>query len=165
MSNILELNQLIKVDHSMLDISGDCEEFDCGASGLLSLGTIQWMSDKDKYDNQVSLISLPDGQKFRMVHHTNKWDYRYATVYGGYKKFMKFIYRGTENDCATNDIELGGYKMSWGDGDPIHIANHPDGPDLTTILNQIHESNYSRTLFILNVLSHAGLVDACWSRR
>lgn len=166
--SVNEIMQFLSIYNSksgnaaMLNISGDAEEFDCGTSGTLGLGTIEWMCDKDKHDNKVSRIMLPDGTRYRMVHHNNDWWYRYATVYGGYNKFMRLPYRGSERDTVMNTIQLGGYKMGWGDGEPGAYENHPEGPNLSAIFDQIHEGEYSCTLFILNVLLHAGNIDACW---
>lgn len=149
----------------MILLSTIGEEDGNGIVGWLGLGFIKWNEQTDKYDNKVSLIQLPDGTGYRMVHHKSTGYYEYATIYAGHNKFMRFKYRETQLDSQANTISLGGYSMSWGDGDPMHAENHPDGPDLRPILSQITESDYCKTQFILNVLFHAGNVDACWDSK
>lgn len=160
----MQTKDFAKVSHK-LPSAEDADytlEFERGTTGQLGLGIIEWMCDKDKHDNVVSRIMLPDGTKFRMVHHNNAWNYRYATVYGGFNKFMRFTARSSERDTQMNTAQLGGYKMGWGDGEPSLIENHPDGPDLSRVCNCIHEGELHYTFFILNVLLHASHIDACW---
>lgn len=152
-------------DYEGGDLTADHEEFCTGKVGWLTLGVIEWKVDSDRHDNKVSIITMPDGTKYRMVHHRSQSYYEYATIYAGRNKFMRFRYRETESDCAMNTIELGGYSMGWGDGDPMCFVNHPAGPDLKAIFATMREGRNERACFILNVLFHAGMIDACWDSK
>ena len=154
-----------RVDFIDGDLTNDHEELCSGRCGWLGLGIIDWKSDSDQYDNAVSIIMMPDGIKYRMVHHRSQNYYEYATIYAGRNKFMRFKYRETESDTAMDTIELGGYSMGWGDGDPMHFVMHPAGPDLTEIFGTLRQGQNERALFILNVLFHAGNINACWSSK
>ena len=147
------------------DLTADHDEFVTGKVGWLGLGIIEWKADSDQHNNQVSLIMMPDATKYRMVHHRSQGYYEYATIYAGRNKFMRFKYREGKRDTELDVIELGRYSMAWGDGDPGFFENHPDGPNLNEIFGKLYQSTNGKSLFILNVLLHAGPIAACWDSK
>lgn len=131
--------------------------------GLIPIGVISLRIHKDRWDNDVSEIMLADGSKFNMVHHTpkSKWWRTHSTIYGGRGKFIKVRTSSSEDECAATVIEVGGYKVAWGDGEVISVENNPRGPDLKLMLEQISDNDFDTV--IVNVLSAIQYVDAAWT--
>lgn len=137
---------------------------------VLGLGIIDWKAEIDKYANHVSIITLPDGMRYRMVHHRSTGTYERATIYAGRNKFLRYTYRETQSDRDTNNIELGKFSMAWGDGDPGWVEVDPTLPEsaaatLRSILGHINENGDEQALFILNVLMHAANFDSIWQSK
>lgn len=141
-----------------------------GTFAALGLGIIEWKSDTDRHQNKVTVITLPDNTKYRMVHHVSRGSYEYATIYAGRNKFMRYKYRETRSDCATNTVQLGNFSVSWGDGDPLHEQVEPNLPPqvaavIKPIIGGLKEDGNEQALFILNVLLHAGNLDCIWQSK
>lgn len=143
-----------------------------GRVGFPGLGIIDWKSDSDRHDNQVSIITLPDNTKFRMVHHVSKGSYEYATVYAGRNKFMRYKYHVPERDAQATTLSLGNFSTSWGDGDNLGADVDPKLPEqignpLKQILSGIREGGLGieQSLFILNVLLHTGNLEYVWQSK
>ena len=90
---------------------------------LLPLGIINYRCRKDKYNNDVSEILMADGRKYNMVHHS----YTYATIYAGRNKFSRVRNNIPRNDCVVTTLDVGGYKIEWGDGDVGEVSSNPKG--------------------------------------
>lgn len=108
-------------------------ELDAGVNyartrGVIPEGMIEERIEKDRYENDVSIISMCTGEKYRMVHHSpeNKWWRQTATIYGGRGKFVKVEYKETESDLQTNTLTVAGIKFEWGDGDCFFPSNLPE---------------------------------------
>lgn len=79
--------------------------------------------EKDKWDNDVSVIEMPDGRKYRLVHHTEPTKYRQkATLYGGRNLFVRIFTSTSDNDCVETKIEINNILVSWGDGDNLGVT-------------------------------------------
>ena len=133
----------------------------------LGLGVIEYQTSIDKYQNPVSIIRLPDNTTYRMVHHTTKYSYMYATIYdtSQHNKFMRFKYKAGKNDMQENTVTLANYYVGWGDGDNGGATIDPLGPDIKEILGSIQEDGDELVYFILNVLLHCGQVPAVWQMK
>jgi hypothetical protein len=132
--------------------------------GVRPHGLIFERSEKDKYDNDVSIIQLADGTKFRMVHHSKNFHRRQrATVYADRGKFIKVEAFAPDDDCMATWISVAGYRVEWGDGDNLGVVNPEGFPDLSSQLRQIHEDNMGAVLvFVLSSIEH---VEECWLRK
>lgn len=134
----------------------------------LGLGIIEWNKEIDKWDNKVSIITLPDGTKYRMVHHKvrqGKGHLEYATIYAGKNKFMRYRHFTPDRDAEPTTLTIGNYKISWGDGICLGVEVDPNGPpELEAILKQLDEVFTIASegkiydgddLFLMNILLHA----------
>lgn len=120
--------------------------------------------EKDRFDNDVSLITLADGTRFRMVHHKPaRHSRQHATIYAGRGKFVKVKYFIPDNDCMATSIDIAGYGMSWGDGDPLGSASNPEGPDLKDQLEAIREDDFDAVIIL--VLTAIKSLDEIWEHR
>ena len=121
--------------------------------------------EKDRYDNEVSLIHLPGPRPpFRMVHHKTKSPLRdRATIYAGKGKFVTMRAFSPTNDCVATSIEVAGYTMYWGDGDPLDPTCNPAGPNLHDRLRAIHDDNFEAVIIL--VLDAIKDIDAMWERK
>lgn len=97
---------------------------------MIPIGFIQAYAEKDRYDNDVSIIHMCHGVKYRMVHHNKRFHKsQRATIYAGRGKFVKVQYTNYGNDCMEDHYEVAGYKWSVGDGEvgsvfsPNHLQN------------------------------------------
>lgn len=119
--------------------------------------------EKDKYGNEVSIITLADGRTYRMVHYTPRGRYtQNATIYAGRGKFMRLHTHYTDNDCQVNSFRLGDYRISWGDGDPVAVASVGDVPNLDDLLYTLREDDDNA---IIAILTAVGENNAVWSYR
>lgn len=126
--------------------------------------SIDWRAQKDRYDNDVSLIKWGCGWSFRMVHHTPMERARQrATIYAKDKKFVRVEMFAPNDDCMSTFITIAGYRMEWGDGDPGTAENNPLGRDLKSALEQICEDDFD--LVILTVLGNIKCHDALWETK
>lgn len=77
--------------------------------------------EKDKWDNDVTVIETPT-HKYRMVHHTTPEKYRQkATLYGGRNKFVRVFTKTSDNGSVETFIEINNFVVSWGDGDNLGV--------------------------------------------
>jgi hypothetical protein len=139
----------------------------CNALGVL--GEIDERVEKDKWDNDVSLITLASGAKYRMVHHSpkDKWWRQRATIYAGRGVFIRFEYTTSSNDCVAETCEAGGYKMWWGDGEPGDVikSDKPGAPDLKETLGKIHASGSHFEEMLLVVLTAVDGKPDLWDKK
>ena len=127
------------------------------------IGRIDWHVEKDRYDNKVSLVRLPGRAPFRMVHHPTKSPLRdRATIYAGKGKFVRMRSFAPTDDCKATTIEIAGYTMSWGDGDPLNPQCNPDGPNLRDQLYAIHDNFDAVILLVLAAIKD---IEDLWERK
>ncbi len=139
----------------------------CNRRGTIPPGLIEERADRDRYDNEVSLITLADGRKYRMVHHdpANKPRQR-ATIYAGRGVFVRVKSHTPDRDTIPHAITVAGYETQWGDGDNLG-AWAADGmepvPGVLDALRQIEHDNFD--LAIVTVLAAIADVPEAWERR
>lgn len=128
-------------------------------------GEIEWRVQKDRHDNDVSLIRVGCDWHFRMVHHTPlRLARQRATIYAKDRTFVRVEIVSPDNDCIPTKITIAEYTMEWGDGDPLCAENNPSGPDLKSALEQITEDDFD--LVILTVLANVlGRRDGVWESK
>lgn len=131
--------------------------------GVIPPGFIEPNAFVDKWENNVSILHLADGMNYNIVHHWKPFHRtRRSTLYGGRGKFMRITEFSTDNPCAETWIEVGGYKVSWGDGDNLGVeCNNPCGIDLTESLKLIRNDNFE--CVIVTVVSMVGMHDNAWT--
>jgi hypothetical protein len=121
----------------------------------LGLGIINWYTEKDRYDNEVSIICMPYGLEYRMVHHKSRGYYEYATIYAGRNKFMRFRFLEGKSDTHGDVLQLGNYEIFYGDGEVVSVTSDENGSNINSILRNIEQTHEAyHSLFILNVLLH-----------
>lgn len=127
--------------------------------------------EKDKYQNDVTIIELPDLRKYRMVHHMpeSKWRYQRLTVYAGRGKFFKITLRFSENDCKANVAEVHDFFISWGDGDNLGVyrvdnaPHRPEDANIIAALQDVTEDNWEQC--VLMVILWLEQNDDRWLRK
>ena len=119
---------------------------------------------KDKYHNDVSILELGDGFKFKIVHHFTAWRrHQKYTVDAGRGKSLKLTLTYPASDCDYDTVDVGGYKCGWGDGDYVFFEA-PDNANPTFVeFLKTHFEFYSQEDFITFVLNWLRCVDDAWS--
>ena len=130
---------------------------------LIPVGFIENRVQTDKWNNQVSLIHICSGETLRMVHHTSAYKtWQKATIYFGRGKSVKAKYNiHHDNPCVSTELEVAGYKISWGDGEVLSVSSNPSGINLDDLLKQIKEENIS--LAIVNIIASIMYDDKIWT--
>lgn len=137
--------------------------------------------EKDKWDNDVTVIETPS-KKYRMVHHTTPEKYRQkATLYGGRNKFIRIFTSTSANDCVETSIEINNFVVSWGDGDNLGVhkleATWPKGEqakrktvppeedekELVVALSQITDDNFEQV--IITIIFYLEMNDDKWQSK
>lgn len=118
------------------------------AIGMLAI--FEPRREKDQYNNDVTIISLPS-YKYRMVHHSNAGDaFQKATIYASRGKFVRFkAYLDTANDKHT--VELAGYSMEWR-GNKTIVVQNPAGPVIDMLLLVTEHDEAMFVGWVLNTL-------------
>ncbi|QIG70211.1 hypothetical protein EVB87_111 [Rhizobium phage RHph_N28_1] len=113
----------------------------CKFLGVLPNVMIEVRSEKDRYDNDVSMIRFPDGTYYRMVHRSPEdRPIHTATIYGGRGKFVRFKSWFNTHTKHYTGCEVAGYNVRWYDDGRTELMYSPeDGPDLRAQLEQIKE--------------------------
>lgn len=89
--------------------------------------------EKDKYNNEISKIVLPD-YTYRMVHHSKREHRRqFATIYFGRDQFVKFCsFLPANPDMQEHTVDIitkvGTVSVSWGDGDCLTASFKCENP-------------------------------------
>lgn len=124
-------------------------------------GYIEARIEKDRFSNDVSIVHLANGRKFRLVHHSAPHQFRQkSTVYAAKGKFVTLSSYFSDNDIQSHVFEIAGYQVQWGDGD-VFYAKSPEGaPDLTDRLYKISDDNEEAV--ILEVLTAIENLPECW---
>lgn len=137
--------------------------------GAPGLGMLRYRVQKDKWDNDVSLIDMPSGDSYRMVHHTPAhYNKQRATIYRSDRKYVRVEYYFVRRDTEAEYVRISAYEILWGDGDCGGVISHT-AINLDDLLQNIGDnvSQFGSMLeaymiTILNVLFHAGYSDAIW---
>lgn len=137
--------------------------------GALGLGMIRYRCQKDKWDNDISLIDMPSGDSYRMVQHTPPhYNRQRATIYRRDRKYIRVEYYFIRRDTEAEYIRVGGYSIEWCDGDRGDVTSHPSC-DLDDVLKNLGDnvSQFGSQLeaymvTILNVVFYIGYRDDIW---
>lgn len=130
-------------------------------------GRILWNDEKDRWDNEVSIILLPDGRRLRMVRHAPKkaWHRTVrSTIYRGRGSFVRVVTTAGRNDCCYDELTVAGYGMLWGDGEIGPFTNADKGPDLETLVTTecVHQNTENAILTVLGAIID---VDDVWETK
>lgn len=130
-------------------------------------GRILWNDQKDNWDNEVSIILLPNGRRLRMVRHAPKKPWHRtvrSTIYRGRGSFVRVVSTAGRNDCCYDELSVAGYKMLWGDGELGPFTNAEKGPDLEQIVTSTcwHQDQENAILTVLGAIID---VDEVWETK
>lgn len=115
--------------------------------------------EKDKYSNDVTIISVP-GFYYRMVHNSaESLVVQRATIFAGRLKFLTFRSFKSNRDGDMHTAELGGYKICWDGDDNVGVVQDIHGPILPE-LRCIREGN--EALFVATIIDNITRESSLW---
>lgn len=129
---------------------------DCMQKGNY-LGYIEYRKERDRWQNDISLVYMPDGKCYRMVHHSKELAIHYKQYARLYRKsgvYINYEYTHPSSDTAMKTVSLAGYSMSWGDGEPGWYVV-PDGcPDLRGEFAKIFDEDTAAFVLVVMKVLH-----------
>lgn len=126
----------------------------------------QHRAQKDNWNNEVTIVTLPSNRSYRMVHHTERSRYKQRfTIYKGRGVFIKGETFSSANECQAETIKIAGYEMSWGDGDFLGITDTKgrNNTELEAVLSSVQAAQFDAV--ILQVLIAAEQDDSMWEHK
>lgn len=92
---------------------------------------INYRSERDRFNNDVTLITLPCGQIFRLVHHTSAHvSTQRGTIFRRKGIYIRMRYVIPDDPCKATVFEIGGYKLQYGDGEVLDIQCEEGWPEI-----------------------------------
>ena len=126
---------------------------DCMQKGM-DYGFVEYRKERDKWQKDVTIVNMPDGTKYRLVHNSKELSVHYQQFAILYRKagvFLRYFYSHPSSDRALKTVKLGGYEMSWGDGEPGWYIIPEGYPDLRDKFSKLYGEDTEA--FVLIVLS------------
>lgn len=133
-------------------------------------GTIEHDADQDRYGNKISIIRLDIGATFengRKLSMTTLPSRNHAVTRKRIKRqnedktssTIDIRYFEPDNDCMESTLNIGPYKLSWGDCDYLGYSAE-DAPPLDETI--IRSSGASSDLVLLDVLNQIMKSPTLW---
>lgn len=133
-------------------------------------GTVEHDTDQDRYGNKISIIRLDIGATFengRKLSMTTLPSRNHAVTRKRIKRqnedktssTIDIRYFEPDNDCIASTMDIGPYKLSWGDGEYLGYTADDAPPLDETILRS---SGLSDDLVLLEVLHQITKFPLLW---